>query len=84
MRSKSSVRIDGFRKVGESGHSEAPRVVYDGSGVMLVYEREFKAGEWGLFFETSQRTVRVTEYPSTWRQASDFDLIELKNGPDTH
>jgi hypothetical protein len=84
MRSKPAVRTDGFRKIVDPAHPNTPRVVYDGADVMLVYERELATGERGLFFETSQRTVRVREYPLTWRQSSDFDLLDLRKSADAH
>lgn len=84
MKSKASIRVNGFKKIDESAHADVPRVVYDGNDVMLVYERELKAGERGLFFETNRRTVRVREYPTTWRQSSDFDLLDLRNSADAH
>jgi hypothetical protein len=84
MRSKPHIRINGFETIDEAARAELPRVVYDGSDVMLVYERELSAGERGLFFETSTRTVRVREYPTTWRQASDFDLLDLRKSADAH
>jgi hypothetical protein len=72
---------EGFNTIQDAGHPDTPRVLYDDGHVTLVYEREVGADR-TLIFETNRRIVRVRQYPSTWRQSSDFDLLDLRDGVD--